>query len=106
MRTHLRKGQKEISSFRVALPNNNTLEFEIYTQDDGGVYVTQYMQRQNGGVQAGETCFYCDGVKIGCVTCGPGQVAVGNCITKQAYCEPLGGHSGTLEPEGQLQGKK
>lgn len=98
MRTKLRKGQKELSSFRVALPNNNSLEFEIYTQEDGGVYVAQYMQRQNGGVEAGETCFYCDGLKIGCVKCGRGETAVGNCITKRAYCEPTGGGSGTVEP--------
>ena len=89
MRTVLKTGQTAIGSFHVTLPKGRSLEIDVHTQKDGGVYVTQYLARKKGGVLGGETCFYCNGVLIGCITCGRGEATVGNCITKKVSCEPL-----------------
>src|SRR6185312_456155 len=89
MRTKLRKGQIAIGSTQAHFPNGTSVEIDIYTQKDGGVYVTHYFKKKNGGTTAGETCFYCGGAKLGCITCPAGQSASGNCITHTLKCEPL-----------------
>lgn len=101
MRTVLKRGQTAIASFSVALPKGRSLEIDVYTQKDGGVYLTQYLARQKGGVVGGQTCFYCDKVFIGCITCGRGEATVGDCIKKTVRCEPL-----SINPNPKASSKK
>ena len=102
MRTKLRKGQKGIGSVRIELPNGDAIELDVYTQPDGGTYTTQYYARRNGGVKPGETCFYCDGKKLGCITCPKGQSPSGNCINGTTSCE----RDRPVAPEAVLRRKK
>lgn len=88
MRTTLKKDQTPISSSQIVLPTGDLMETDIYTQEDGGIYVTQYYVRKGSTERPkGQTCFYCSGVKLGCVTCESGTSPHGNCVTGTIECE-------------------
>lgn len=68
------------------LPDGMALLTKIELQEDGGMYITNSFKLKDGGIVGGETCFYCDGQKLGCVTCPKGQSASGNCVTRTISC--------------------
>ena len=75
------------ASSSVLLPDGSTLLTKVDVQEDGGFYVGQYVIARDGGIKAGETCFWCDGKKLGCITCGPGSSPHGNCVDRTIKCE-------------------
>jgi hypothetical protein len=83
----LLKGQTDLGSARFKLPNGDFLEIDVYTENDDDVYITTTFRKKGGGIKGNETCFYCDGVKLGCITCPSGQSASGNCIDRSISCE-------------------
>lgn len=79
-------GRMSYATSSVPLPDGSMLMTAVELQEGGGVYVTHSFRRKDGGVEPGQTCFYCDGVKLGCITCPKGQSASGNCVNKTLSC--------------------
>jgi hypothetical protein len=75
------------ASSSVMLPDGSSVVMKIDLQEDGGFYVGHSVIARDGGVQAGETCFWCEGVKLGCITCSKGSSPHGNCVDKTIKCE-------------------
>ena len=80
-------GRLHFASSSVLLPDGNRLETRIDLQEGGGYYVSTTIIAKDNDIKAGQTCFYCDGVKIGCMTCPKGESPSGNCIDKTIKCE-------------------
>lgn len=59
----------------------------VELQEDGGFYIGQYVVARDGGIKAGETCFWCNGKKLGCLTCPKGQSPHGDCVKGTIKCE-------------------
>ena len=68
----------------VTAEGGETIGVEVLQQRDGGIYVRQRIGRIDGGITIGETCFYCAGKKIGCVSC---KSPVGDCTKGTVWGE-------------------
>lgn len=85
LRAKLAKGQELLAQHLTALPKGDSLQTVIVTDKDA-VIKTTALSRRAGGIGAGETCAWCSGVSIGCVSCGTGSTVEIDCVNKTIKC--------------------
>jgi hypothetical protein len=93
LRVKLAKGQELLAQHLTALPKGDSLQTVIVTDKDAVIQTTALSLRA-GGIGTGKTCAWCDGVSIGCITCGPGATVEISCIEKTIKCGTKGGFQG------------